>query len=33
MLLRHNDMGIHVEYVFSLQHKEWFLVEVRDEST
>jgi hypothetical protein len=33
MLLRHNNMGIHVEYVFSLQHKEWFLVEVRDEST
>lgn len=31
--LRHNDMGIHIEYVFSYQNNKWLLIEVRDEST
>ncbi len=33
LLLRHNDMGIHIVYVFSFQNKKWLLIEVRDEST
>lgn len=33
LLLRHNDMGIHIEYVFSFQNNKWLLIEVRDEST
>ncbi len=33
LLLRHNDMGIHIEYVFSYQNNKWLLIEVRDEST
>jgi hypothetical protein len=31
--LRHNDNGIHINYIFSFQNKKWLLVEVLDEST
>jgi|688.fasta_scaffold466526_1 hypothetical protein len=33
VILRHIDMGIHIEYIFTLHQNKWFLKEMRDEST